>query len=206
MPIIRFSRHILAAAAVAISLAGCATPTTAHLSNAPVGAYRDTIDLNGKINVVYQKSEGGREGVTAGFNWAQRPGRIEVTLFTPTKQTAAEIVVTPDSATLTQAGREPRTAKDIDTLTQQTLGYALPVAGLRDWLQGYAVDAQGKRFTASPANNNVFTRDGWQLRFAEWQDKPGASGAPLPKLIRAERGATGNSGDLSISIAILPES
>ena len=201
----RFSCHILAAAAIATTLAGCAT-STANLSGATVGAYRDTIDLNGKINVVSQKSEGGREGITAPFSWSQRPGRIEVTLFTPTRQTAAEIVVTPESATLTQAGREPRTAKDIDALTQQTLGYALPVAGLRDWLQGYAVDAQGKRFVASPANSNVVTRDGWQLRFTEWQDKPGANGAPLPKLIRAERGATGNGGDLSISIAILPES
>ena len=205
MPITRISRHILAAAAIATTLAGCAT-STANLSSATVGAYRDTIDLNGKINVVAQKSEGGREGITAPFSWSQRPGRIEVTLFTPTRQTAAEIVVTPDSATLTQAGREPRTAKDIDALTHQTLGYALPVAGLRDWLQGYAVDAQGKRFVASPANSNVVTRDGWQLRFAEWQDKPGPSGAPLPKLIRAERGATGSGGDLSISIAILPES
>jgi len=205
MPITRLYRHILTAAAIATTLAGCAT-STANLSGATVGAYRDTIDLNGKINVVSQKSDGGREGITAPFSWSQRPGRIEVTLFTPTRQTAAEIVVTPDSATLTQAGREPRTAKDIDALTQQTLGYALPVAGLRDWLQGYAVDAQGKRFVASPANSNVVTRDGWQLRFAEWQDKPGANGAPLPKLIRAERGATGNGGDLSISIAILPES
>jgi outer membrane lipoprotein LolB len=201
----RFSRHVLAAAAIATSLAGCAT-STANLSGATVGAYRDTIDLNGKINVVSQKSEGGREGMTARFSWAQRPGHIEVTLFTPTGQTAAEIAVTPESATLTQAGREPRTAKDIDALTQQTLGYALPVAGLRDWLQGYAVDAQGKRFVASPVNSNVVTRDGWQLRFAEWQAKPGPNGAALPKLIRAERGAAGNGGDLSISIAILPES
>ncbi|MCS0588150.1 outer membrane lipoprotein LolB [Massilia norwichensis] len=204
MPITRFSRHLLAAA-FAISLAGCAT-STANLSSAPVGAYRDTIDLNGKINVVYQKSEGGREGVNGQFSWTQRPGRIEVALFTPTGQTAAEITVTPESATLTQANREPRTAKDIDALTQQALGYALPVAGLRDWLQGYAVDAQGKRFVASPSNNNVQTRDGWQLRFTEWQDKPGANGAPLPKLIRAERGATGNGGELSIGITIFPES
>jgi len=204
MPIQR-SFHIALVAAV-LSLTGCATPTTSHLSSAPVGAYRDTIDLNGKINVVYQKSEGGREGVSGQFSWIQRPGRIEVSLFTPTGQTAAEISVTPESATLTQAGREPRTASDIDALTQQALGYALPVAGLRDWLQGYAVDAQGKRFVASPANNNVLTRDGWQLRFTEWQDKPGPNGAPLPKLIRAERGATGNGGDLSIGITILPES
>jgi outer membrane biogenesis lipoprotein LolB len=92
------------------------------------------------------------------FSWTQRPGRIDVSLIHAAGQTVAEISVTPDAATLTQSNREPRTAKDIDTLTQQALGWSLPVAGLRDWLQGYATDAQGKRFAASPANNNVFTR------------------------------------------------
>jgi outer membrane lipoprotein LolB len=184
-----------------MSLAGCAT-STANLSTASVGAYRDTIDLNGKINVVYQKSEGGREGVSADFSWTQRPARIDVSLFTPTGQTAAEIAVTPDAATLTQANREPRTAKDIDALTQQTLGWPLPVAGLRDWLQGYAVDAQGKRFAASPANSNVSTQDGWHLRFVDWQK---GTATPMPRLIKAER-TTAASGDLSISITIFPES
>ncbi|MFC5549793.1 outer membrane lipoprotein LolB [Massilia aerilata] len=201
MPI-KFPSRLLAAATIAFTLAGCAT-STANLSTAPVGAYRDTIALNGKINVVYQKTEGGREVVAADFSWTQRPGRVEVSMFTPTGQTAAEIAVTPDAVTLTQANREPRTAKDIDTLTRQTLGWPLPVAGLRDWLQGYATDAQGKRFVASPANNNVFTRDGWQLRFVDWQK---GTATPMPRLIKAERGATANSGDLSISITIFPES
>lgn len=201
MPI-KFPFRLLAAATIAFTLAGCAT-STANLSTASVAAYRDTIDLNGKISVVYQKSEGGRDGVTANFSWAQHPGRIDVTLFTPTGQTAAEIAVTPDAATLTQANREPRTAKDIDALTQQTLGWPLPVAGLRDWLQGYATDAQGKRFAASPANNNVFTRDGWQLRFVDWQK---GTASPMPRLIKAERGPTAGSGELSIAITIFPES
>ena len=197
------SFRLLAAATVAFALSGCAT-STANLSSAPVGAYRDTIDLNGKIGATYQHN-GERGAVSSPFSWTQRPGRVDVTLFTPLGQTAAEISVTPDSATLTQPNREPRMAKDIDTLTQQALGWSLPVAGLRDWLQGYATDAQGQRFAASPANNHVFTRDGWNLRFAEWQDKPGPNGAPLPKTIRAERSATAASGDLSIVITIFPE-
>jgi outer membrane lipoprotein LolB len=192
------SFRLLAAAAVAVSLAGCAT---ANLSTASVGAYRDTIDLNGSIAVNYQ-ANGEQHPVNGKFSWAQRPGRVDVSVFDPFGQTVAEITVTPDTATLTQPKREPRTAKDIDTLTQQTLGWPLPVAGLRDWLQGYAVDAQGKRFAASPANNNVVTRDGWRLRFVDWQK---GTATPMPRVIKAERSTTG-SGDLSINIAILPES
>jgi outer membrane lipoprotein LolB len=197
MPIPTHSR-LLAAATVAFALSGCAT---ANLSTAPVGAYRDTIDLNGSIAVNYQNN-GEQHPVNGKFSWAQRPGRVDVSVFDPFGQTVAEITVTPDTATLTQPKREPRTAKDIDTLTQQTLGWPLPVAGLRDWLQGYAVDAQGKRFAASPANSNVVTRDGWRLRFVDWQK---GTATPMPRVIKAERSTTG-SGDLTINIAILPES
>ncbi|MGJ7915932.1 lipoprotein insertase outer membrane protein LolB [Massilia sp. LXY-6] len=200
MPLHRSLPLAFAAAAI-LSLAGCATPTsTANLSTATLGAYRDTIDLTGRLSVDYQrKGEPGRGAVT--YTWAQHPGRIDVSLSGPVS-TLAEITVTPDSATLKQANRAPRTARDIDTLTQQELGWSLPIGGLRDWLQGYATDAQGKRFAASPANSEVFTNDGWRLRFAEWQAGPGNT--VMPKRIRAGRSATATSDELAISITIDP--
>jgi outer membrane lipoprotein LolB len=201
MPLHRSLPLALAAAAI-LSLSGCAT-STANLSTASVGAYRDTIDLTGSLSVSYLKQDGQQDHLTGRYTWTQRPGRIDVSLNSPVS-TVAEISVTPESATLTQANREPRTAKDIDALTQQALGWPLPVAGLRDWLQGYATDAQGKRFAASPANNNVFTHDGWRLRFVDWQ--AGVNGAPMPKTINAERSATATSGELSLRISVSPAS
>jgi len=188
---------LLACAAI---LAGCAT-SPANLSTATVGDYRDTIDLSGKLSVNYQK-DGRQESITGNFNWEQRPGAIDVALISPLGQTVATINVTPNSATLVQGGQEPRTANDIDSLTQQALGWPLPVSGLRDWLQGYALDGQGQRFRASPANNSVTTKDGWRLRFVEWQDA--ASAQPVPRLIQAERAASGDITDLAIRIVILP--
>jgi outer membrane lipoprotein LolB len=198
MPITRrLSLLVLAA-----TLAGCAT-SNANLSRAPVGDYRDTIDLAGRLSVNYRK-EGRPESITGNFNWSQRPGRIDVSLASPLGQTIAAISVTPQQATLTQADRAPRTAKDIDTLTAQSLGWQLPVSGLRDWLQGYATDAEGKRFVASPANNSVYTRDGWRLRFVAWQDEGVAH--PAPRRIDAERSATASSDELEIRIVIDPAS
>lgn len=186
--------------ALAAALAGCATGTS-NLSTATVGDYRETIDLSGKLSVNYQK-DGRQESITGNFNWEQRPGAIDVALISPLGQTVATINVTPTAATLVQGGQEPRTADDIDSLTQQTLGWPLPVSGLRDWLQGYALDGQGQRFRASPANNSVTTRDGWRLRFVEWQDAAGAQ--PVPRLIQAERAASGDITDLAIRIVVLP--
>ena len=195
-----FLTRRLALFAFAAALAGCAT-STANLSTAPVGDYRDTIDLSGKLSVNYQK-DGKQESITGNFNWEQRPGAIDVALISPLGQTVATINVTPSSATLVQGGQAPRSADDIDSLTQQTLGWPLPVSGLRDWLQGYALDGQGQRFRASPANNSVTTKDGWRLRFVEWQDA--GAPQPAPRLIQAERAASGDITDLAIRIVILP--
>lgn len=150
MPLnLRLSLVVLAAA-----LAGCATTATQTTGVVPgatqaLAPYRDTIELSGRIQVNYQK-DGQPGNVTGGFEWSQQPGKIDVSLISPLKQTMATINVTPQQATLTEAGRAPRTASDIDALTRQALGWSLPVSGLRDWLQGYATDAAGKRFAASP--------------------------------------------------------
>ncbi|WP_091877097.1 lipoprotein insertase outer membrane protein LolB [Massilia yuzhufengensis] len=200
MPITR-RLSLLAASAAFLALAGCAT--TASTNVATVGAYRDSVDLSGRLSVNYQK-DGKVESLTGNFDWTQRPGRVDVTLANPLGQTMATIAVTPQSATLTQAGRAPLSADNIDSLTQRTLGWPLPVSGLRDWLQGYAVDAQGQRFTASPANNTVVTRDGWRLRFVEWQDANAAQ--PTPRLIHADRAAAGDIQDLAIRIVVNPAS
>jgi len=189
-------RRAFVLAACAAVLAGCAT-TSAPLSQAPVAAYRDTVNLAGRLSVNYQR-DGKPESITGKFNWQQTPGRVDVSLASPLGQTIASISVTPESATLTQADRPPRVAKDLETLTAESLGWSLPVSGLRDWLQGYATGADGKRFTASPANSNVTTQDGWRLRFVSWQD---GAGTPQPKRIDADR----NDGqDLQIRIVIDP--
>ncbi|MCC2974075.1 outer membrane lipoprotein LolB [Massilia sp. IC2-476] len=194
MPITRrLSLLVLAA-----TLAGCATTSN---NVATVGAYRDTIDLDGRLSVNYQKNGNG-ESLTGSFDWTQRPGNVDVTLTGPLGQTVATISVTPQSATLTQAGRAPITEANIDSLTQRILGWPLPVSGLRDWLQGYAVDAQGQRFSASPARNEVTTQDGWRLRFVEWHDANAAQ--PVPRVIYATRAASGDIQDLSIRIIVNP--
>jgi outer membrane lipoprotein LolB len=196
------TRHIIATLAIAALLGGCAT-TSANLSSAPVAAYRDSIDLSGRLSVNYQK-DGQPQALNGKFEWTQRPGQVDVSLASPLGQTLAVISVTPQQAKLTQAGREPLVESDIDTLTARALGWSLPVSGLRDWLQGYAVDEHGNRFAASPANNSVFTKDGWRLRFVSWQDE--SAPHPVPQRIDAQRSATAASDELAIRILLDPAS
>ncbi|NML63005.1 outer membrane lipoprotein LolB [Massilia sp. RP-1-19] len=190
---------IFAATVTGLLLAACATTAPTSMSPAPVAAYRDIIDLAGRLSVNYQK-DGKPETLSGKFNWSQKGERIDVALASPLGQTLAKISVTADAATLTQADQAPRVAKDIDSLTAQALGWSLPVSGLRDWLQGYATAPGGKRFTASPASNTVTTADGWRLTFVSWQDETAAQ--PAPKRIDAERAATATSEPMALRIVI----
>lgn len=194
-----------AAALLAGLLTACATapvPTTGPVpaSATKLAAYRQDIALDGRLSVSYDR-DGKSESLSGKFSWQQSAARTDVSLASPLGQTIARISVTPESATLVQSGQAPRTAADIDTLSAQALGWQLPVSGLRDWLQGYAVAADGSRYAATPEHNSVTTRDGWRLHYVSWQD--GAAGAaPVPKRIDAERAATVNTGGVSIRIVL----
>ncbi len=195
-------RFLLLAFAATAVLGGCAT-TDANLSRDSVAAYRETVELGGRLTVNYQK-DGQTETLTGKFNWNQTPAAVNVSLASPLGQTIATITVTPESATLVQGDRAPRVASDIDTLTAQTLGWSLPVSGLRDWLQGYATGADGQRFAASPAANTVTTADGWRLTYVSWQDASGAA-KPMPKRIDVARVASATVEAMEIRIVIDPQ-
>ncbi len=184
-------------------LGGCAS-TGGPLSSTSVAPYSETVELRGRLTINFEK-DGKPDTLTGNFNWVQSPAGVDVTLASPLGQTMATIQVKPGVATLTQSGKAPRVAPDIDSLTAQTLGWSLPVSGLRDWLQGYATSADGTRFAASPANNSVTTPDGWRLSFVAWHDQVGAA-RPAPRRIDAQRSATASTGELAIRIVVDPKS
>ena len=183
---------LLSLAACAV-LAGCASVPTGPI--APLPAYREAAELAGRISVTFRKA-GNPESLSGKFTWQQQPGKVDVTLSSPLGQTMAKISVTPAQATLVQSDQAPRTASSIDALTAQALGWQLPVAGLKDWLQGYATDAQGQRFAAAPGKDTVVTHDGWKLRFVSFRQ----DGAP--KRIDAERLAAAQVDELAIRIVV----
>jgi outer membrane lipoprotein LolB len=183
-----------------VLLAGCATTPSGPLSTVAVAPYSEAVTLEGSLSVNYVK-EGKRESLSGNFTWQQQGPRTDVTLSSPLGQQIAAITVTPGEATYREGKQPPRSAPDIDTLSARTLGWPLPVSGLRDWLQGYAMAAGGARFAASPARNTVTTADGWQLEFGAWQD---GSASPKPRRIIARRGPGGDIEEIEIRIAIRP--
>lgn len=186
-------QKIILSLCASVVLAGCASVPTGPVPSLP--AYRESLELSGRMSATYSKA-GSPETLSVKFNWLQQPGKIDVALLTPLGQTVATVTVTPDAATLAQSGQPPRTAPTLDALTVQTLGWQLPVAGLKEWLQGYATAADGQRFSAAPGKDTVLTNDGWRLRFVSWR----ADGSP--KRIDAERVAAAQVDELALRVVV----
>jgi outer membrane lipoprotein LolB len=212
---LRRSRSALLAAP--LLLAGCASlMPQAPLAEAGVAApaartYYDAIDMAGRISALYQQA-GRDEAVHGNFTWSQSPGRTVVTLLSPLGQTLAVIELTPERATLTQAGQPPQQAGDSDALAERMLGWPLPVAGLRFWLQGVGRDAQGRPFTAAPVADTFTTTDGWTLHYVTWEDtaplaagmtpaSTQASALPRPRRLDLQR-TTREAGPVTLRLAL----
>lgn len=201
------ARRALVLAALPLLFAGCASVlppaapregmTTAAQAKRP---YYAAIDFTGRLSVHYQGPRN-EEAVHGSFLWAQTRTKTAVTLLSPLGQTIAIIEATPDGATLQQGGQASRHASDVNALTAQALGWPLPVAGLRDWLQGFAVDAQGKRFVATPEASEVTTGDGWRIRYDNWPEDNASGLQYRARRIDLSR-YTDQAGDISIRIVL----
>jgi outer membrane lipoprotein LolB len=206
--IVSFFNPTRAAALLALLpllLTGCATltePAATRQAMAPP-AYHDAIDIGGRLSVRYQQN-GNEQAVHGNFTWVQSPAHTTITLLSPLGQTIALIDITPTSSTLTQSGQAPRSAANVDALAADALGWPLPVSGLRNWLQGFTLDANGRRSAAAPQaadGANVAAEDGWRILYASWQQDAGPAAAARPRRIDLER-SSAQSGDVALRIVI----
>jgi len=196
------------AGALSLLIAGCASisPTAGNHKSpreseiVATRSLHDTIDLTGRLSVRYQSGDK-EEALHGSFAWNQTSAQTTVSLLSPLGQTIAIIEVTPAVATMRQSGKMERTAADVDALTADTLGWPLPIAGLREWLQGVAVDRNGRRFIASPTEDEVVTQDGWRLRYLNWQENNALAARYHPKRIDLSR-FTEQAGNVAIRIII----
>jgi outer membrane lipoprotein LolB len=154
---------------------GCVSvPTTKPAENAAALASHqqhlkriagiEAFSLKGRIGV---QTEG--KGFSGGLQWQHALAKDDIALYSPLGGQVANIKKTPDSVTLQDAQGNSVTAADAETLTQNTLGWKLPLTGLADWSLG--------RPSSSPIdsiawdNAGQITRlvqDGWDIEYADY--------------------------------------
>jgi outer membrane lipoprotein LolB len=131
----------------------------------------------GRFSVVTTLA-GKRDTGSGRFKLAVDPGAVVLDLDSPLGSTLARVEVDQQGARLTSSGdggqREVRGA-NAEALTYEVLGWPLPVAGFRDWIDGRPVAARPwtDRTTAA---GSAFEQDGWTVsvleRFEEGRAAP----------------------------------
>jgi len=95
--------------------------------------------------------------------------RAEVTLdlSTPLGTTMARIQSRADGARLTvpyRNGVRTESGPDPEGLSQRVLGWALPVSGIRDWIEGRPAPGRPYQISADEGGGSLLEQDGWTIR------------------------------------------
>jgi outer membrane lipoprotein LolB len=143
-----------AAALLALLLAACATPLAPRSSQ--------SFDLLGRALVTYRDGS-----VTANLRWEHAAASDQIWLMTPTGQTLAYIVDSKGRATLTRADQKQYRAGSVESLTQQALGWPLPLALLQYWVKGEpAPSSKPEALQRGPEGKIAsLTQNDWKVAF-----------------------------------------
>ncbi|KAF1028081.1 MAG: Outer-membrane lipoprotein LolB [Burkholderia plantarii] len=185
-------RPLAIAFAASALLAGCATRPAS--SPEPVAGSPGTITTQaahaytGRFAVRYSDRLGNPQNVYGNFDWQETGRAFTLELRSPLGQTLAILRSSPYGASLELPGRAPRSAPDVGQLMQDTLGFALPLDGLRYWLlpePSPATHAETVRDPQNAAHLKQIRQDGWTIDFVAYADAP-ATGIKRLNLTRED--------------------
>ncbi|NKJ51340.1 lipoprotein localization factor LolB [Burkholderia sp. SG-MS1] len=179
------------AAAAVVALAGCASvkPQGPSTSNAATSVTAQTSRAyQGRFAIQYNDQNGQQRNAYGNFSWQETGDTVTLQLRNPLGQTLAIVTSSPSAATLELPNRQPLTADNVSTLMQDALGFALPVEGLRYWLQPSPAPtsrAKTEKDPEQPSRLKQITQDGWTIDYLAYADAP-ATGVKRLNLSRSE--------------------
>ena len=158
---------------VCLLLAGCAT-----LEPAPTGPIGEAFHLSGRVAVKY-----GSEAASGKISWQHEPGSDVLLLSTPLGQGVARIVRSAGLVSLTTSEHKLYQASDVESLTEQVLGWRLPLAGLPDWVRGRAAPGAAAQTRLDQAQRLAELRQsGCLVEFLAYKDD-----SSVPQQLRLSR-------------------
>ena len=159
-------KHLLRALAflAAFAASGCAELR-------PLGV-REAMDfeLNGRIATRYRE-----EAASGNVAWRHSRDSDELLITTPVGSSVARIVRNGNEVVLTTSEPRDYRANDAEALTEQVLGFRIPLAGLTDWVRGRVVEGSHANVVRdSQGRISKLEQNGWQVEYQEF----GADGLP----------------------------
>lgn len=170
-------RHLrLLALAPVFVLAGCATlPQPVEQTTSPSGpnteylekiAHIDRFAINGRIAVLTQT-----KGFSGGLRWHHHPEGDFLEFYSPLGTQIGSISKDEDGVTLTTSDHHTVQAQDIETLTQTTMGWSLPMQGLPDWVLGRPASSEAQILKQDAAGRIQHMREaGWDIQYPAYME------------------------------------
>jgi outer membrane lipoprotein LolB len=160
-------------------LTACATPS--RIAGGPAQAFERV----GRFAVSATGYGSSPQAVQGGFAWNDDGRTLRLDLSNPLGNILARVQVQPGESVLTRADGTPERAADPDGLVEQVLGSVIPVAGLRDWLQG-RTGARPVESLRKDKDGRIggFVQNGWHVELSNYD-------AQGPRLLRLVRDAAG---------------
>ena len=167
------------AAAAAMFVAACATPAPGPATAAvDVVGGDQPFAAEGRLS-----ARRAQDAVSVRFDWRHEPPRDWIAVSSPLGQTIAELSGDASAGRVevrTADGRELKAA-DWMTLTEQALGFPLPVSGLAAWVRGGPHRGTAYTVESDPSGRVTLLRqDGWEVVY-DYAD----AAARVPNRLRA---------------------
>jgi len=153
--------RVLAAAALAI------LPACAELAFLQPTAGLE-FQLSGRIAVRYAD-----QGSSGNFAWRHRATGDEMLITSPLGQGVARIEREANVVTVTASDRRVYRAHDAESLTEQVLGFRVPLAGLADWVRARPAPGPARETRDAHGRLSELVQDGWHVYYLAYADVSG---------------------------------
>ena len=147
-------------------LAGCTTLTPVSEPAPPlVQDFIPSFEIAGRLSVRHDN-----EGFSGNLRWRHVFGEDEFVVQTPLGQGVARVTQNAQGATLQMADGQVLHAQDAESLTQQALGFRLPLSGLPHWVQAQAVSDAAQMRHNDDGTLATLGEQGWQIEYLAYEN------------------------------------
>ena len=174
-----FNRHLIVVAGLLLPalslLSACATTPKPPVTQSPTTQVSNQLHLDklaqiksfalkGRLGVVTQK-----QGFSGSIDWQHASDSDNIEVYSPVGGKVANISKSATGVTLIKQDGQKVFAQDAESLTENTLGFRLPLTGLSDWAIGKPTSSN---IISSSWDENgrllTLKQDGWDISYENY--------------------------------------
>lgn len=111
------------------------------------------------------------KGFSGSMRWHHRPDGDDIAFYSPLGTQLGQLSSDTEGVTLTTSSQKVYQAEDAEALTQQALGWSLPMSGLPDWVLGRPAAGDVDILAWDEAGHiSRMHQQGWDIEYPAYRD------------------------------------